>query len=780
MTRRTRSMPALDFRMVRLIIGVAVMAAVFAIPVAAVQAQITPEALQDSHIRSAIHAIVEELYSRQHNEHFWEPLPYDGNVVASQSGGFTALTVLALLYAGESYQNPRLRDAVAYLESTNMGGTYAVSVRANVWAMLPPRFIPSLERDRTWLIRGFSERAGGWNYRQEPNTPRRDNSITQYGALGLWEAAKRGVTVDQRLWGMMENRFLDMQTADGGWNYQGDGPPTGSMTTAGLTVLFITQDLLHAREALSLDRRGQTRLEAAIELGMQWMSENFAPDENPGRAQDYYYYLYGVERVGLASGLKYFGEHDWFREGAAELIDRLLEHDPATGAMTVRRAERGRRSEIRSVDLSFALMFLSRGRVPVGINKLVVDGASTNNRPRDAANLISHVRSLTEFDMSWQQVPMAADPEEWLDAPLLLLASHEALPFVPDEAAAPLTPELTKLKRYLDLGGMVFAVNEGRGQSFPASIERAGRLMYPHLSWRDLPADHPAYTMYQSVRGTRPPLRALSNGVRELIILSPAFDLSEGLQAQTQRTETARALGSNIVLYASENLAIRPRLATHQTTRSQDRRHRTPVTILRARHGGAWNAEPLAAEVFATWAWNERLLDVSVREVDLDEISGEPTAATIVWVSGLGDAAFSPDELRSIDSYLRQGGTVLFESAGGGNFAQAAYEQLRPRFPQNLRPLLRHPVATAGADMPGGRAVSRVEYRPYAFEVFGARETALRLRGLEVNDTMRAFFSMEDISHALLDQPVWGVSGYSSESARQILANLLMYTREKP
>jgi hypothetical protein len=110
-----------------------------------------------------------------------------------------------------SYQLPALRDAVRYLEELEMDGTYAIAVRTAVWAMLPPKFHDNLTDDAVWLQQGFSPKAGGWTYRQVPNSTRRDNSITQYGALALWEAAKRGVRVERKIWQQLEQRFLEMQ-----------------------------------------------------------------------------------------------------------------------------------------------------------------------------------------------------------------------------------------------------------------------------------------------------------------------------------------------------------------------------------------------------------------------------------------------------------------------------------------------------------------------------------------------------------------------------------------
>ena len=106
--------------------------------------------------------------------------------------------------------------------------------------------------------------------------------------------------IDQRYWRTIEEALLNVQMPDGGWNYRKDQEPTGSMTTAGLATLFITQDFLHANEAANLRNTSPGRNQTAIDGGLQWMDRNFSALENPGRYRDYYYYMYGVERVALA------------------------------------------------------------------------------------------------------------------------------------------------------------------------------------------------------------------------------------------------------------------------------------------------------------------------------------------------------------------------------------------------------------------------------------------------------------------------------------------------
>ena len=154
------------------------------------QRTITDKNLTDEHIQIAIDTIIDELYHLKDNNKFWEPQNKPKGT-SHHEGGHTALVVLSLLTAGETFQDDKLKDAITYLQNVGMDGTYAVAVRTLVWAMLPPKYEDLLKKDTKWLLDAFSERAGGWNYRNQPNTTRRDNSITQYGALALWEAARR-------------------------------------------------------------------------------------------------------------------------------------------------------------------------------------------------------------------------------------------------------------------------------------------------------------------------------------------------------------------------------------------------------------------------------------------------------------------------------------------------------------------------------------------------------------------------------------------------------------
>lgn len=772
-------------------------------PVAA-QSSITADNLTDEHVRKAIQTLVDSLYERQHPQRFWEPEKIPANESSTQGGGYTALAILALLNAGQSYQDPRLRDAIEYLAAAPLEGTYAVATRAMVWARLPARLQSNLAADAKWLLDGFSEKNGGWDYIQKPTAKYHDNSIRQFGALALWEASKRDLKIDRRVWQRLEDAYINMQVLDGGWNYKGEGPATGSMTAAGLATLFITQDLLHASEALKLGAPAASRHSKSIDTGLKWMDSNFSSAANPGKDTYFFYYLYGVERVGLASGYKFFAGRDWFREGAAELIRRLLKWDAASQTFTLQRAAQG---ASRTDDVAFALLFLCRGRVPVAFNKVEFPGA-WNNRPRDVANLTRWITENSETELNWQIININSDPATWLDAPVLYLASHESLPWMKglsvdpnawakqvreflrqraagelEAGAKPPPPpniaELSQLKRYLDLGGLIFAVNEGGSRTFTDSIEKAGLLMYPQYQWRALPEDHWAYGAQIPVKGKRPALRGLSNGVRELIVLAPGGDLTATFQKHDVKELGDYQTAANLYFYGSELNRPRPRLARHTHATSSKPAQRS-LTIVRALHEGNWKPEPLALDLFAQAVREQHGVQITVSDHPLSAIHELSPRPALVMVSGIERHPFTPQQIIAIKTYITSGGVILVETPGGrGEFTASVEEMAAALFEKPLESVLRTRIIT-GEDLPTANDLTQVEYRPFTLQTFGTRETAPRLRGITIDDARgpQLLFSREDITHALLDQLCWGVSGYSPQSARDLLWNIVQHAAE--
>jgi hypothetical protein len=187
-----------------------------------------------------------------------------------------------------------------------------------------------------------------------------DNSVNQYGLLGLYAAQLCGVKVAPAVWeaaanhlltcqgsprGLVELELTDyrtfhrMQNEGGGrtavrtpvraagWGYQepkdtGENTPVfGSMTAAGIAGLSICEAGLLAGE--NRRPRQSADIAQARAAGFAWLAQNLQVRYHPGfvdRQQHWFYYwLYGLERAALLSGIALIQGRDWYFEGAMVL-----------------------------------------------------------------------------------------------------------------------------------------------------------------------------------------------------------------------------------------------------------------------------------------------------------------------------------------------------------------------------------------------------------------------------------------------------------------------------
>src|SRR5262249_52031551 len=139
--------------------------------------------------------------------------------------------------------------------------------------------------------------------------------------LGLNAAAEAGIPIPEAVWAAARRYWVNCQQFDGGWQYKPiRGASTHSMTTAGVSSLVITgMRQFRGHESLNGDhvsRCGEGRVDVPLQRGIDWLGFNFSV--RPGQWN--LYYLYGLERAGRLTGLRYFGRRDWYREGAEQLV----------------------------------------------------------------------------------------------------------------------------------------------------------------------------------------------------------------------------------------------------------------------------------------------------------------------------------------------------------------------------------------------------------------------------------------------------------------------------
>src|SRR4051794_15422454 len=88
-------------------------------------------------VDAAVQRAKEYIYGQLQKDN-WEAAPepkgdMQQDPAGKQWGGTTALAVYGLLAAGEDPQSPKLKPAIEWLKKAQLGGTYAVGIRAQVW-----------------------------------------------------------------------------------------------------------------------------------------------------------------------------------------------------------------------------------------------------------------------------------------------------------------------------------------------------------------------------------------------------------------------------------------------------------------------------------------------------------------------------------------------------------------------------------------------------------------------------------------------------------------------
>ena len=135
-------------------------------------------------------------------------------------GGGTALGALAMLASGaDPESDDSVRRALEWLMKQDMNETYVRAIRANVWEYAlrkcpyEERYRKALKADYEWLMKALGDKEG-WRYQM--GSPDWDNSVTQYGVLGSWEAVQAGFSVPSDSLEAVATWLLRTQDPDGG------------------------------------------------------------------------------------------------------------------------------------------------------------------------------------------------------------------------------------------------------------------------------------------------------------------------------------------------------------------------------------------------------------------------------------------------------------------------------------------------------------------------------------------------------------------------------------
>ncbi len=737
--------------------------------------------LTDEDVRLAIEAIQAGLREQRDPERGWDPARWTAAWGSqSQVGGYSALACLALVRTGASPHAAELAEAIGQVRRAELEGIYALSTRASLLAGLPPALRGGLEQDVQRLLASLHVETGGWNYRIGETRARRDNSLRQFGAMALWDAAATGVAVPAEAWAIIDEAFIEAQRPDGGWNYtQDEEPSRGSMTAAAVATLMITDEQLPAGRGAEADRSRRRR--EAIARGIQWLDRRFVADANPGTRGWFHYYAYSIERVGLAAGLVRLAGTDWFRALARESIDRTCRRAD-DGRIVLRRDRR-----TRVDDLAFTLLLLGRGRVPLMAGKLVIPGARTDLRPRDLGRLARIAGEALESDVGWRRVEVADPVEDWLSVPVLCCVGSGPLP----DRSTPAGEVLhARLGPFLDAGGWLLVVDEGDGR-FSREMVEAITARRPRAVVERADRDHPVFTFHRDA-GRRAPVQIVHDGVRDLAVLlrgdewltHPAPAATAGRFPGDRRVDPHAAMLLNLALAATADVPPGPRLTARPgdpraAGRAVLREAGGPattdgdpptLTLRRMRHAGHWDAAPGAEAAFAAWAEAGELARIRVEPpVPAGETVPPATGPSLILLTGTEapDPAAAEAMARAIGRATAAGHRVLVMGCGraGDAFSRPIEQALSAAgFPAPRR----QPADSVLQASP--LPLTEVRWTAALAADLGPRPTPPRLRATRSGPgAAEVLLSHEDVLLGLLGRGTWGVRGHAPDSARRLL-----------
>jgi hypothetical protein len=207
-----------------------------------------------------------------------------------------------------------------------------------------------------------------------------DNSNTQFAVMALWVARRHALPTDGAL-ALVSVRYHNSQNGDGGWDYKSrprggrNGKSTATMTCAGLLGLAVAhgaagEAALRTEKPKAGDKPKEgdkaakppdpTR-DPAVRAGLTALGTSIGHPVGKKKGQPVpmldkggrvYYFLWSLERVAVAFGLKTIGGKDWYGWGS----EILLANQQGDGTWKGDFSGMG-------ADTCFALLFLRRANL---------------------------------------------------------------------------------------------------------------------------------------------------------------------------------------------------------------------------------------------------------------------------------------------------------------------------------------------------------------------------------------------------------------------------------
>jgi len=641
--------------------------------------------------------------------------------------------------------------------------------------------------------------SGLWSYVFRPGGGDRSNG--QFAVLALRDAANVGVDIDQSVWRRTRDHWEEQQNPDGGWGYvpgrdPRGNPSRGSMTAAGLSTLAITSRMI----ADDADTDAEGRVDPchlhhpppALLKGRHYLGHRFSVRRNPDLNHWHYYYLYGLERAGRLTGVRFFGEHDWYRAGARE----LLKAQRPDGSWFVA----GSYEADSVLATSYALLFLSKGLSRVVVNKL--DYESTENRESpegewnrhhlDIPNLVDHIDSLPGWPprlnsqvLELHKLNASTAVLDMNQAPVLYISGRDT-PAFSDE-------QVEWLRRYVDEGGFIFGQANCVDGTFDAGFRELVRRMFPNgeAQLSRLGAYHPLFRSEYLLQEASLEVYGVDFGCRTPIVYSPvdhacywhkwmrrpppsrSTDLN-------QRIERSMRLGVNVIAYATGREPPEKLNDVMQAKDAIKQAERGLLEVAQIQHEGGWNTAPRAAGNLLEAISQETGIGVSLKPRSVPVTYEALKPFPMAFMHGRYGFRLRETEQNALRDYLNRGTLLIADACcGSERFDRSFRALMKQLFPDN--PLQPVPADHEMFSEKVGFDTHVVKRR----RLLPARESAsLRVQvesgppvieGIQIDGQYVVIYSKYDLSCALENQASLACDGYEKEDALNLAINLVLY-----
>lgn len=726
--------------------------------------------MSEERIDAAIEAGVAHVWSQQQPDGRWGQYDWAGG--HHYAWGRDAIALLTLEFADVDIDDERYQKGLKLFLEAELEQNYEHCCRTMILAHLVRRtkgdkqagFKKQLIENVRWIEEAQGEH-GGWTYvNLKGGKGYHDFSNSQMAVLALSEAILSGVEVSPEVMKKAQDLFLSAQRPDGGWNYrlkEEREQSYGGMTAAAVATLFITRDYLTPQVGCPCRNgrapRQTSAVDKAIAGGVKWLGANYVSDNNPGYSQQWWieYWHYSVARVGVATGYRFLGEHNWYREGAAYACPRT--------------AQGGQNFPYGCL----ATLFLIKGKAPLLYNKLTWDGP-WDLHPRDLANLTRYISNLKEQAVGWQTVPVTAALEDWREAPVLYISAEEKIDFTDEQKE--------KLRRFTETGGTIFFEATCGSRTSRAWWETLCKELWPKYEFQRVADDHPLWTADVNViAGRRPLLYGLSDGLRTFVFLAPSDLSCSWNTAGLARNAESFLVGNNLYMYASDkrpirkHLARRPTVPEYLSAATVKSGAKAALKMAALKTGGDWYAgeryQPMAQYNARRAAGAPELAAAEA----VEPVGLEAARLDVLWLTGRQSAALSDEAVKAVKAYLAAGGFLLAEATLGDERFGASFAETAAKLGLKTS-LLKADAPLLSGNFAGGAAgydLSKVRYSSH-LKAKRIGQAGPLLEVLYLNEKLVGVYSPYDLMFSQTGCVAFGNLGYEADDARAVVTNILL------